>query len=574
MGITPGGYSESQATPPISEYSQQIRLFVTDHWKIHSRLTVDVGMRFDHFTRPGTTDSLGMAVFYPSAYSNDPSQLNYHPGLFWHGKDPWIPVSGVKSRLFYYSPRLGMALDIFGTGKTVLRGGYGKFRAYDRVTGDNYDSSTALPWGAATISCDGSYCSTGCPTWPAVYQTLGQYIGHTLPGPLPPERLSISAINPFDDEQPLVTTYNAQIDQKLPGKFMLEMSYVGNYGEFFQYQQDINAIPVGTVPYATLFTCTQNNNCQSWDNTVRPMQNYLSVNTTQLAGKTQYDALQVSLHRNVGILSLMANYTWAKMYGNTVVGNGGMFSSLPDNGRSEYWGVSKDDRPQTLNLTYTVNLPRVQAGNRILHGVVNGWQISGITSINSGVNLIAAGGNNLNYGWSDAWTVNPANGQNQTLVTMHSAMAYTGADNLTLYPTVVCNPMIHGGQEATTSYGVPGRRYLNTNCFAPTTSGLGSSHLPYLGGPIYWASDLGVSKNIKIREGQSVNFKFQGFDFLNHSLWSFGSSDPNLYLPYGQTHDPTTGAIVKDGVLLNPDFGIATKRYGHRSLQLEARYTF
>jgi hypothetical protein len=87
--------------------------------------------------------------------------------------------------------------------------------------------------------------------------------------------------------------------------------------------------------------------------------------------------------------------------------------------------------------------------------------------------------------------------------------------------------------------------------------------MPYLGGPAYYNSDLALSKNFKVTERQSLQFKFQAFNFINHALWSFGNKDNNLLLKYNA-----------DGTLQNSNFGIATQRYGHRTMQFEARYSF
>jgi len=567
MGVLPGGYSETEATPSIGVYSNQYRFFVTDHWKVLRRLTVDVGMRFDHFDRPSTTSDLGMAIFDQSKYSNDTAQLNNHPGLEWHGMNKSIPLSGVDSRLLFYSPRFGLAWDIFGKGKTILRGGYGKFRAYDDIAGDNPSGAAPVGWGAISPSCgSGNYdpttpTSLQCPTFASVYssQGLGQYSGRTLPSPLPGGLLGFTTVNPHDDEQPVVTTYNMQIDQRLPAKFLIEVSYVGNYGEHNQYEANLAAIPVGTVQYSTLLACTIAKNCPTWDNIDTPLKNYSSMYTTEQAGKTQYDGMQLSLHRNSKLFSMMANYTWSKAFANSVVGNGGAFSSLKDWGASEYWGISKNDRPQTLSATYTFNVPQIYVQERIARSAINGWQISGITTIESGANLTSSNGMNLQYAFDDLLGTA---GDVTTTQVMHNNLALTGADSVTLFPTLTCNPNVH--------HRIPGvgMQYLNSACFSATTSGLGTTHMPYLAGPAFWNSDLGVHKNFKIERG-NIEFKAQAFNFLNHALWSFNSGDANLVAKFNGD-----GSFKTLGSAGTNTFGVAQYKFGHRSMQFELRYSF
>jgi hypothetical protein len=351
------------------------------------------------------------------------------------------------------------------------------------------------------------------------------------------------------------------------------LGYVGNYSDFNQYQGDINAVPVGRIPYATALA-SANGTSYNWDDGAddsgkswRPMKNYKGITTSIIAGKTQYDGLQVSLHRSVGWVNLMANYTWSKTYGNGLVKNGGTYSGFPDMGRSEYWGVSTEDRPHTFNVSYTLNLPKIKASNRVVRGVANGWQISGVTQISSGANLTSNnnGGYSFGYSWDNLThkEIDPATKQEKTVTdVLRDNVGLTRSDAVTIMPTIVCNPVIKGGQKVTLADGSVGMRYLNPSCLAPTASGLGSTHMPYLGGPAYYNSDLSLSKNFKVTERQNLQFKFQAFNFINHALWSFGNKDNNLLLKY-----------KADGTLDN-NFGVATQRYGHRTMQFEARYSF
>ena len=97
-----------------------------DSWKATRKLTLNLGLRADHMGQWYDTDrwSAGLG---PSAYDNGASPARQHRSQ-WHQIDSSIPNSGWKSHLFFYNPRLGAAYDVFGTGRTVVRAGFGTYR--------------------------------------------------------------------------------------------------------------------------------------------------------------------------------------------------------------------------------------------------------------------------------------------------------------------------------------------------------------------------------------------------------------------------------------------------------------
>ncbi len=80
-----------------------------------------------------TVDHVGMAVFYPDRVLPDFNSGKYAPGYYWHAIDAGVPLSGQPNRFAYFDPRLGVSYDVFGTGNTIVRGGWGAYRFVTQV---------------------------------------------------------------------------------------------------------------------------------------------------------------------------------------------------------------------------------------------------------------------------------------------------------------------------------------------------------------------------------------------------------------------------------------------------------
>jgi len=555
MGITSGQMTEQQL-PPATQISENIySMYAQDRWRVGHRVTLEYGLRFEHYAKPYAASDLGLAAFFPDKYSNDPAHLNDHTGVSWYGIDNSVPKSGTDSRLFYFSPRLGAAWDIFGNAKTVLRGGWGKYRTYDSLQSNSYTGPVQTAMGATSYYCN----AWSCPTFEDIDKAA---INHPLPAGLPPGLVSVNVMDPTNDEQPLVTTYSVSLNQKLPAAFYVEASYVGNRTRYLQQQVDVNAIPLGKVSQADYLYKLNNGGWQTSDKDAnRPRTNYQGITQSVTAGIAAYDSMQVSLRRTVGWFNLMANYTYGKNFSDLYY-NG----ALPSYGEAAYYGVSPLNRPHVLSLSYVVNLPSVKSGNGFVRGLAGNWQISGITQVQSGVNLIA---NNNQFAFQYAQDNLSVNG---VTVKANDALGKLGTDAPTLFPKIVCNPMVNEPVSYTVNgKSYSGTRFLNPACFAPADdNSMGTTNMPYLGGPKFVNTDLAFTKNFKITERQRLSFKLEMFNFLNHPLSSFQVGDNNLAMKFnadGTMKNPTGGASVNT-------FGIANYQFGHRTMELMVKYSF
>lgn len=577
LGVGHDGYTENAIPPtPPNTKATTLSFYVQDDWKVNRRLSIQYGMRFDHYGKPWSTP-YGVAVWDPTGilsskdvYNNDPGAIGLNTGISWHAKNSQIPWSGQPSTPMSYSPRIGGAYDLFGNGKTVLRGGFGQYRDF-----------AIWSFGSANSTAEGSVAWTcglndnNCPSWEDIdtHAEGPPKFGGNLPAGQVPTPLgggvpiSIPGVVDAKDKQnPYTNTYSFSIDQKLPWRMHIEGSYVGNSTHDEQTSMDANAIPIGSMPMSgnnspACVGAPSVTNADYCANQYVPYKNYETLTDTQTVGKSRFDSLQMSLQRNSGFLTLMVNYTYSKALGDGLLG-GDSTSGYKDGGVSEFYGVLPIDRPQVLSTAYVIHFPRVQGANSLVRGVVNGWQLSGITQIESGANL-TSGTDGWNFGYSPQ-----SNTATQTGLLVgtdqNSAQWLLGTPDITLMPNLTCNP----------SKGNAKNVFINWSCFGlPAGNGInGTTKMPYIPGPKYWKSDITAVKNFKIGEHQNAQIRVAAFDFLNHALLSFAPGDTNLQANNLKWQAGSTwqGTELNN----NPNFGKAEWHFGHRIMEFEAKYSF
>lgn len=517
------GYQESILGPQSNVAQRVFDFYVQDSYKLTRRLTLEYGIRMQHMPKPYDRSGFGLAIFNQSSYNNSPDQLNDYTGLSWNKKNSNIPLSGASSRALFYSPRFGLAWDAFGNSKTVVRGGWGRYRSVDNPNSGSYVG----PWNTA-VGAIGSSCSPGtnvnsCNTFaqvdtiPAATATRGK-LGNGPSGGL----AGISVMDPKNDEQQLNDSYSFTVSQILPRSVLLDVAYVGSKSNYGPTQQDINYVPFG----AMLANPTGN------ADTYRPRTNYQAITETLNIVKGDYNALQVSASKRQGILTLQANYTLSKQMGPIAFN-----AALPNFGQDYFWGVTNSNRAHVFNLSYTIAVPNLVKNGMIAKAIANGWQVSGISQAQSGANLIAQSAN---------FSLQQTNASTQINM---------GTSAGALQPNVTCNPL----------QGLKSNQFLNGGCFAapPANGAIGTGAFPYWPGPAYFSNDLSAFKNFSLNEHKKIQLRFSAFNFLNHPLTSFRKGDSNLQLVYDAA-----------GNMTNSNFGMANYKYGHRVVELAAKFMF
>jgi hypothetical protein len=618
------GYNEQSIVPNLAPQWHQWSLWAQDSWKINRKVTLNLGLRADHMGQWYVPT--GSQVWDPATYSNA-ANGPANTGIEWHSLLSSVPLSGWGSHLFTYNPRLGIAYDVFGTGKTVVRGGFGTYQY--QVSANDGSNAMGGPVGSfnfgtgnAGISGTNGYninnglvsVLTGARTgW--VNQQLAVPVGTAENGG------SISADSLGDSKVPYADTWSFGVAQALPSHTVAEVSYVGSasrnqlenganghiydanavvQGAFFTPDLKTglltNPSPCGQILAADKVTvlpggCPNNPaadnvtapNLNDW----RPLVNYQAIYLLGHGGIANYHSLQVSAQKQSGNLYLFTNFTFGKVLGtrdgSTSNGNGNGPVVNPFNLFANY-GTLEYDHTKTFNVSFSYKLPKPIHSNWLAGEVVNGWQLSGYTTYEDGApyqttspNMNAnyqvlgnaPGNSSLNNQVFTMPGLTPKSvGGNQTQSIGNTTWMGSNQPENGLQPVLVCDP------RKGTSKG----QYFNPNCFVspmgPTATSqgqLGQVIWPYIRTPHYIGSDLAVFKAFRVTDAQRVEVRISATNWLNHPNAVFGQNgnNDNELNFYGASSGSTLVYNTNASTT-----GTPASKTGYRWMQFAAKYYF
>ncbi len=561
MGDTTS-YSENNIQPPDDMAFQTFSFYGNDLWKATKRLTVEYGLRFDHIGHWYDRQNNGVAVWMPNLVAADAGAGQLDPGLRWHAIDKSIPKSGQPDAFLYTEPRFGLSYDVFGTGNTMLRGGWGEYR----FAPSNNNTLNALTTAQSQLN----YSLPGQSS--VLFSQLGLLKPPASSGP----NGTVYAVGANDKTQPLTRSYNLTISQQAPWKSLFEIAYVGskssyllagsgdNIGGNFSDYNNQNKVPFGAFFKADPVTGIVSPNPENLggpgspnnqESDYRPYGSAYGTNSIDVNSPTaysNYNGLQLTWIKRSDKLTFNLNYTWSKTLGTALPVD-------PFNIRNDY-GVLYSDRPQVFNTSYSYNLGNRYHGYRVLKGVANGWTVSGITTFQTGGNLQALNSVNFNLGLSYAESTLPT-GVTSTLT---QATYFGTTASYSIQPVTTCNP----------GAGLASMQRVQLKCFAaPAIGTSGPRQYPYLAGANYFDSDLAAFKTFHLTEKQTVEFRASAFNWLNHPLPGF-SSNKQLALNY--VADYATKQFSFNN-LTSENFGYLDSKAGapsQRITELSLKYRF
>jgi hypothetical protein len=382
-------------------------LYLQDNWRVNKRLTLNLGLRWDGV--PHTYEAKDrMGNFYPNLYNQanaavllpngniDPSSPGlggspnpilkaagtqfYLNGIGIPGTTPGVPKGLVNTNWAAFGPRLGFAYDLTGSGKTILRGGFGLM--YERIQGnDMYNAGPNIPFSSnvnfSNVSLDNST----------------QFLQGGPPAQAPITVASITGLAVNRYKLPQAYQYSAGVQHQFASKTVLAVMYVGNQSRQQNYYTDTN-LPTPANLLQVIGHAQRN-----------PLNPYLGFGSIKMStdgANAHYNGLQVDLNSQVSRdLSLRVFYTLSRSIDSSNQTNGGggggdlVSVSNPYEGWKYDLGPSGYDRLHNLSFNFIYDVPFLRhASNAVARTVAGGWQVSGIVTIESGLplNVTLSGG--------------------------------------------------------------------------------------------------------------------------------------------------------------------------------------
>jgi carboxypeptidase family protein len=484
----------------------QVEAFGQDSWKISRKLTLDYGLRWSYLGPTYTVQPFFQNYFDPGRYNAanavtlNTTQGNYFgaicsPALaalpegascqsVSNFGDPFngivqenhgIPPGFADHHYNNFAPRLGFAYDVFGDGKTAIRGGAGIF--YERIR-QNVNSFDGL----------------GNPPLSYTPTIFGQRIDNLNPGLVTGIRTPVN-LNAFDKRGQIPTTYGYSlgVQRELPWRMGLEATYTGNVARHLQYQYNLQALPVGSPEGL--------NPPPGGQPFVAPYKGYNTINFTKYDASSSYNALQIKLIRRFSNrLTATADYTWSKCMDITDSDNPGADPNVPGGGQGGNisdpfnpgldWAACGYDRTNVFNVNYVYSLPEFRSSGPLKY-LLGGWQISGITRFWSGppINIYMGGCSNCYTGNAGNFVGGSAAGQ--------------------------VRPDLGGGSVYLSKSDHI--HWLNPAAFvAPAPGSVGNIRRNAFRGPGINNWDISLFKNINFTESRYLQLRLESFNTFNH----------------------------------------------------------
>jgi hypothetical protein len=504
--------------------------FAQDDWRVNSRLTLNLGLRYDFYTWPYEIHNL---------------QSNWDPtnGTLVVPGTPGWPRSLVDNDKNNFAPRVGFAYNLDGNGKTVVRGGYGIFYFLDRGGVGNQLSNNPDFNGISTYqACPSTNNINNCadPTGARVTLSGQGPAGNndwtlaTAALPAPVNNVDINApthVNviyvPRDSPNSSVQQWNIGVERSLGADTALNVAYVGTKMDNLATGFNANAVPLGgTTP--------------RWPSLVGNVNEYADI------GSGRYNGLQVQLNHR---MSAGLQFTTAYTYSHTTDNSNGAFSTTTGGARifvdananpllNLNQGNSDGDIRNYFVFSSLYELPfgkgRAYGSNisRGLDYVLGGWQWNNIITLSSGTPLdLSVSGLN----------VSPAERPD---VSGHVSAKIVGNQGV-----------ISGSFSCPPTTGI--------NCFTTPTGSFsqpGNLARNAIYGPGYHSWDMGMVKDFKIGERFTTQFRAEVFNLFNTPQFQNGSFNQAINMPTGTSTGDTQNA--------------QTRFQSERQLQLVVRITF
>lgn len=506
-------YVQNSAGTPRYE-TQNYTLFIQDDWKVRPSFTLNLGLRYELDTplvdsedRVNTFRFGQKSTVFPTAPT----------GLVFPG-DTGITRSTYQTDKNNFGPRVGFAWDVLHNGKLSLRAGYGLY--YDTVISETtLQFLTAPPFAIQPFSdcttIDNPFANALCT--------------NPIPQPFPFTPIQRGGSFDFANVAPISMTindpnfktpyshqYNMNIQWEFMKNYLLEVGYVGTSGVNLLTRREINpALLIGANPSTANTAQRRLFNQNNPDTAAFGGPVFSNITNQETSAHSSYNSLQVTVSKRFSDGLYFQNaYTWSHCIDNS----SGLRSNTRYNNPSADRGNCDQDIRHRDVLSYIYELPFYKGQNGFAGKVLGGWQISGVTVLETGIpfNITEPTDRSLSGAGSDRPDV-VGTGQLQ-FFDPRNTNASNGGPNRSFNGT--------GGGSATAATNPFFRRVGSGTSLALGGGRFGTLGRNVFHGPGDINFDFTLLKRTRVGEGKIIEFRSEFFNIFNHA--NFGNPNGNI----------------------------------------------